>query len=73
MSGLYTDYKWEIEDSGRSDPLYEFSIDGLIFGEDRSSFKYFVEDKSLVIDKFKSERILYIGNFPDGHIQKRQR
>ena len=73
LSGIYADYKWKIENSGRSDPLYEFSIDGLIFGEDRSSFKYFVEDKSLVIDKFKSERILYIGNFPDGHIQKRQR
>jgi hypothetical protein len=53
--------------------LYEFPIDGLIPGEDHSSFKYSVEDKSLVIDKFKSERMLYIGNFPDGHIQKRQR
>ena len=29
--------------------------------------------KSLVIDKFESERTLYIGNFPDGHIQKRLR
>ena len=35
--------------------------------------KYTVEDKSLVIDKFESERALYIGNFPDGHIQKRLR
>ena len=48
-------------------------IDGLVPGEGHSSFKYSVEDKSLVIDKFKSERTLYIGNFPDGHIQKRQR
>ena len=73
FSGIYTDCKWKIENSGRSDPLYEFPIDGLVPGEGHSSFKYSVEDKSLVIDKFKSERTLYIGNFPDGHIQKRQR
>ena len=73
LSGFYADYKWKIENSGRSDPLYEFPIDELIPGENHSSFKYSAEDKSLVIDKFNSERTLYIGNFPDGHIQKRQR
>ena len=73
LSGIYADYKWKIENSGRSDPLYEFPIDELIPDENHSSFKYSAEDKSLVIDKFNSERTLYIGNFPDGHIQKRQR
>ena len=65
LSGIYADYKWKIENSGRSDPLYEFPIDELIPGENHSSFKYSVEDESLVIDKFSSERTLYIGNFPD--------
>ena len=73
LSGIYADYKWKIENSGWSDPLYEFPIDELIPDENHSSFKYSVEDKSLVIDKFKSERTLYIGNYPDSHIQKRQR
>lgn len=73
LSGIYTSCQKKIENSGKSDPLYKFPIDELIPGENHSSFKYSVEDKSLVIDKFESEKTLYIGNFPDGHIQKRQR